>query len=211
MSVTLWHIVWGWALLECARNSGRIPPSGSTQQSLASLSPLACSGQLTDSQTGNGRQAMADILDASRSRNIQNLDASRWVKAIASCKFIVSSYIETANVQVSTRSKLRCIRCIRCAQVHAFLDPADGWSLVHMDLTTANIMWDPRSLTLQLYLINVLILFLLHSLNVQDTFKTTQRPESKTWIDKKMLKTWRVHCLKPAFQSSFTDSPPPPL
>ena len=96
-------------------------------------------------------------------------------------KFIVSSlYIETANVQVSTRSKLRCIRCIRCAQVHAFLDPADGWSLVHMDLTTANIMWDPRSLTLQLYLINILILFLLHSLNVQDTFKTTQRPESKT-------------------------------
>ena len=35
-------------------------------------------------------------------------------------------------------------------KVHGFLDPKDGRSLVHMDLTTANIMWDPASLTLQL-------------------------------------------------------------
>ena len=69
-------IVWllcdsGWALLECARISGRIPPSGSTQQSLASLSPLTCSGQLTDSQeTGC---------------NIQNLDAPKILKVIESC------------------------------------------------------------------------------------------------------------------------------
>lgn len=41
--------------------------------------------------------------------------------------------------------------CQLLRAVHAFLDPGrDGWSLVHMDLTTANIMWDPRSLTLQL-------------------------------------------------------------
>ena len=49
--------------------------------------------------------------------------------------------IETAHVQLHQNI---------FAQVHAFLDPSDGWSLVHMDLTTANIMWDPRSLTLQL-------------------------------------------------------------
>ena len=36
------------------------------------------------------------------------------------------------------------------SEVHAFLDPADGRALVHMDFTIANIMWDPTSLNLQL-------------------------------------------------------------
>ncbi|CAK9090893.1 unnamed protein product [Durusdinium trenchii] len=34
--------------------------------------------------------------------------------------------------------------------VHAFLVPRDGRSLVHMDLTMANIMWDPKTLAVQL-------------------------------------------------------------
>ena len=97
-------IVWGWALLECARNSGRIPPSGSTQQSLASLSPLACSGQLTDSQTMADRQWQTYWMhpDPEISRIciewlvwIGMIAESYWkrkhAKAIASCKVIVSS------------------------------------------------------------------------------------------------------------------------
>lgn len=36
------------------------------------------------------------------------------------------------------------------SQVHAFLVPRDGRSLVHMDLTMANIMWDPKTLAVSL-------------------------------------------------------------
>lgn len=40
--------------------------------------------------------------------------------------------------------------CVADCEVHAFLDPSDGRSLVHMDLTSANVMWDPQTLKLHL-------------------------------------------------------------
>jgi len=52
-------------------------------------------------------------------------------------------------VKADVQSNRRLLRELLRA-VHAFLDPADGRALVHMDFTIANIMWDPTSLNLQL-------------------------------------------------------------